>query len=57
MMVKTKLHPPPKPRRMYRTFNGNNIDSDMYTVASYIGGLINDTFSVDFSAGYKHDWD
>ena len=55
MMVKARFHPPPKPRRTYRTFNGGNIDSDMFTVASYIGGLINDTFSVDFSAGYKHD--
>lgn len=35
------------------TFNGGNMDSDMFTVAPYIGGLINDTFSVDFSAGYS----
>ena len=36
------------------TFNGGNIDSDMITVAPYIGGLLNDTFSVDFSIGYSN---
>lgn len=36
------------------TFNGGNMDSDMFTVAPYIGGLLNDTFSVDFSIGYSN---
>jgi hypothetical protein len=35
------------------TFNGGNLDSDMFTVAPYIGGLLNETFSLDFSAGYS----
>ncbi len=34
-------------------FNRGNVDSDAFTVAPYIGALIDDTFGVDFSIGYS----
>lgn len=36
------------------TFNGGNQETDGYTIAPYVGALLTDTWSVDFSFGYSN---
>ena len=36
------------------TFNAGNLESDGYTIAPYIGYLLNDTWSIDASFGYTY---